>query len=131
MTVEMYKNMNSLINNPNQENTDHDEVLFAQKPTLQISLFHPFKPITTPDTDQKSQYLEQAQLLIDILKQNPKTLIQANQLSIYMHNHDSLIKKNQLGLVLQGYEKLEIYLKTLTKMCSGQDELIWAEQVEL
>lgn len=66
-----------------------------------------------------------------MLKQNPKTLIQANQVSIYIKNHLKFAETDKMGLVLEGYQKLETYIKRLVEMCNDKAEAIWPEQVEL
>ena len=51
----------------------------------EIEIATPFA--NNEEVDQTKQYLEQGNLLVQMLKQNPKTLIQSNQVSIYLQNH--------------------------------------------
>lgn len=87
-----------------------------------------YQKISEKETNEMTdQYLEQARILIEMLKASPKTLIQANQLSIYVKNHSSFAKSESIELVIQGYEKLATYIQSLIKTLSKQEDLIWAE----
>jgi len=48
-----------------------------------------------------------------MLKQNPKTLIQANQVNVYIKNHWIFLKAKRLQLVIEGYKKLQSYIAKL------------------
>lgn len=48
-----------------------------------------------------------------MLRQNTKTLIQANQVSVYINNHGSFVETERLHLVKEGYDKLASYIKKL------------------
>ena len=50
-----------------------------------------------------------------MLKQNPKTLIQANQVQVYLDNHEQFAGANNLDCVLEGLKKLESYIQRLTE----------------
>ena len=65
--------------------------------------------------DMNTQYLKEALTLIDMLQQNPRTLIQQNQVQTYVNYHYQFLKKNQIFLIIQGYEKLEGYIGKLLK----------------
>lgn len=66
-----------------------------------------------------------------MLKQNPKTLIQSNQVQVYMTNHDHFVESGKLNLVLEGYNKLESYIKRLIEMCENKRDAMEPEQVEM
>tara|TARA_B110000285_G_C14939325_1_gene521212 strand:- start:381 stop:785 length:405 start_codon:yes stop_codon:yes gene_type:complete len=50
--------------------------------------------------EMNSQYLEQANILVNMLKQNPKTLIQSNQVKVYVTNHHNFLKSDKILLVI-------------------------------
>ena len=50
--------------------------------------------------EMSSQYLEQANVLVSMLKQNPKTLIQSNQVKVYVTNHHNFLKSDKILLVI-------------------------------
>lgn len=66
-----------------------------------------------------------------MLKQNPKTLIQSNQVQVYMTNHAHFVESGKLNLVLEGYNKLESYIKRLIEMCENKRDAMEPEQVEM
>lgn len=65
-----------------------------------------------------------------MLVQNPKTLIQSNQLKIYINKHQNFMKQSQMHLVFQGYQKLEQFISKLKDFDSNIDH-IWIQQVEM
>lgn len=72
-----------------------------------------FKGQKSQRQDLNQQYLAQAAILVDMLKQNSKMLIQANQVSVYISNHQTFLETQRLHLVMEGYNKLKSYIKKL------------------
>ena len=60
-------------------------------------------------------YLSNCQLLTEMLSQNPKTLIQCNQVNVYIKNHWSFVSTGRLNLVRQGWSKMGTYVGKLVQ----------------
>ena len=52
------------------------------------------------------KYYEQAKILVRMLYMYNSTFVYANQVKLYILNHDAYVRNNQLYLVLEGYKKL-------------------------